>query len=330
MSLDGSPLVWVIGAGGLLGRAVLQGQSVVAPSVRLWVPGTQIPWTNPQAAADHLRRSSDEFLQTAGHERRPWRIFWCAGAGVVSTSHEALAGETHVFVAFVDALASHLEGRGPATPGVLFVASSAGGVYSASSAQPPYDESSPTGALSRYGREKLVQEALARDFATRTGLPVLLGRLSNLYGPGQDLSKPQGLVTHICRAVLRHEAVTIYVSLDTVRDYLFAPDAGLLVAEAVKRMEAEAAASPQPLVVTKILASGTNSTVGSVLSAWRLVLKRSPRVVLATVPATHLQPRVLSFRSKVWPDIQAQSTSLLVGINAVLNDQMARLREGVL
>ena len=57
MSLDGSPLVWVIGAGGLLGRAVLQGQSVVAPSVRLWVPGTQIPWTNPQAAADHLGKA---------------------------------------------------------------------------------------------------------------------------------------------------------------------------------------------------------------------------------------------------------------------------------
>ena len=48
-----------------------------------------------------------------------------------------------------------------AQAGTLFFASSAGGVYAASGAQPPpFDERSPACALAPYGREKLVQEQL--------------------------------------------------------------------------------------------------------------------------------------------------------------------------
>lgn len=42
-------------------------------------------------------------------------------------------------------------------------------------------------------------EQAAADFANATGKPVLVGRIAKLYGPRQNLSKPQGLISHICR-----------------------------------------------------------------------------------------------------------------------------------
>ena len=125
--------------------------------------------------------------------------------------------------------------------GTLFFASSAGGVYAASQAAPPFDETSPVGALAPYGGEKLAQEALVRELAEAAGVDMLIGRLSNLYGPGQKLSKPQGLIAHVGRAALRREPVSIYVPLDTIRDYLFAADAGRMVIDAVARRWARAA-----------------------------------------------------------------------------------------
>ena len=53
----------------------------------------------------------------------------------------------------------------------------------------------------------------------------LVARLSTLYGPGQSRGKPQGLIAHIARGVVRNQPVRIYVPLDTVRDYLAADDA---------------------------------------------------------------------------------------------------------
>ena len=54
--------------------------------------------------------------------------------------------------------------------------------------------------------------------------PVLIGRIANLYGPGQNLAKAQGLVSQLCAAQLERARSSIWVSLDTLRDYLFAPD----------------------------------------------------------------------------------------------------------
>ena len=108
------------------------------------------------------------------------------------------------------------------------LASSAGGVYATSRASPPFDEQSPVGALSPYGREKLIQEELFAALSETAELNVLIGRFSNLYGPGQYTRKPQGLVAHIGVAALRRQPVVIYVPLDTiVTSLLRTPDVWL-------------------------------------------------------------------------------------------------------
>ena len=63
-------------------------------------------------------------------------------------------------------------------------------------------------------------------------------------------------------------------------------------------------------VVTKIFASEVETTVASVLGAWRQSLRRPLRVALASDPVGRLQPRILSFRSRVWPEVRGRPTLL--------------------
>ncbi len=272
----------------------------------IWRPASPIDWNDADGAVAVLQSELAGFLGRAARSEQPWRLLWCAGAGVVATSPAALAQETVLLSRFLAGLADRLSDDLPlAQAGSLFFASSAGGVYAASGAEPPFDERSPVGALAPYGHEKLIQEELFTRVADTCGVDLLIGRLSNLYGPGQKLSKPQGLISHVGRAALRREPVSIYVPLDTIRDYIFAPDAGRMVIDVLEHRDRSRREGAPNGSATKIFASEVETTVASVLSAWRQSLRRPVRVALAGSPASRLQPRVLSVRSRIWPDVRA-------------------------
>ncbi len=110
-------------------------------------------------------------------------------------------------------------------PAAAFIASSAGGTYAGSPDEPPYTEESTTVAVSAYGHSKLRIEAAISPM-TAAGTRVCIGRIANLYGPGQNLQKPQGLVSQLCLTHLNRQPLGIYVSLDSLRDYVFVTDGG--------------------------------------------------------------------------------------------------------
>jgi UDP-glucose 4-epimerase len=317
---SGSPLTWVIGGGGLLGRSL---ETELRQSTRLWHPAEPIPWSAPGAGAIELRRSAGEFLRAAGE--RPWTVAWCAGAGVTGSAAEALQLELAALRETLDALAATPRG----SDGAFFFASSAGGVYAGVSA-PPYDESSPVLPLAPYGRAKLDGEALVASWSQRTGMPSLIGRIANLYGPGQNLGKAQGLISQICRTHLTGQPLSIYVSLDTLRDYLFAPDCARLIVGGLARLRQDEP-SAQPLVVTKILASQRAITIGAVLGEMRRIFKSSPHIVLGASPASAMQARDLSLRSRVWPELDRVSlTPFPVGVATTSADLLRRLQAGAM
>ena len=319
-------LSWVVGRGGLLGRHVEAALRAADTDATIWHPEPPIDWYDLEKSLVDLEWAMAEFFHLVNRSSGPWRLLWCAGAGVVATPTEAVEQETSVLASFLGRLADTLaDDMSLARAGTLFFASSAGGVYSASRAATPFDEASPVCALAPYGREKLAQEELFKRVANTCGVDLLIGRFSNLYGPGQKLSKPQGLVAHVGRAALRREPVTIYVPLDTIRDYLFASDAGRMAADTINHLEATRREGAPQQSITKIFASEVETTVASVLGAWRQALRRPLRVALASSPADDLQPRVLSFRSRVGPDVLGQPTLLLLGVDAVRRDQLARL-----
>lgn len=315
------PLTWVIGRGGLLGRSLEAVLGAGDGPADVWHPLVPVDWSAPGAGAVQLRQYAGEFLRVAGDRR--WSVAWCAGAGVTGTSSDALQLELGALRSTLEALAAASAGRG----GAFFFASSAGAVYAGVGA-PPYDESSPVSPLAAYGQAKLDAEAVVAEWSRSSGTPSLIGRISNIYGPGQNLGKPQGLISQICRSHLTGQPLSVYVSLDTLRDYLFAPDCGRLIVAGLARLrEGEPATKPE--VVTKILASQRAITIGAVLGETRRIFKRSPRIVLGTSASSAWQARDLSLRSRIWPEIdRCCVTPLPAGIAATAADLQRRLQAG--
>jgi UDP-glucose 4-epimerase len=194
------------------------------------------------------------------------------------------------------------------------------------SGQPPYDEDSVTRPASAYGQAKAEAEAIALDLCRRRGVRVVVGRITNLFGPGQSLAKPQGLVSHLCRAHVTGSAVGIYVPLDTIRDYLFAPDCAALVLDVLDH--AERVLSPGTSA-TKILASHRAVSVATLLREAQRVFRRPLRVLLA--PSSHAegQARDLRVRSLVWPELDRRPLeTLAAGIAITAGDIETRMRLG--
>jgi UDP-glucose 4-epimerase len=147
-----------------------------------------------------------------------------------------------------------------------------------------------------------------------------VGRLSNLYGPGQKLGKSQGLITQVCVQVLRRQPLTLYVPLDTIRDYLFARDAGSMIADGLARLRLETPTVETPFAM-KILASHQPTTVSTVLAQLRWIIKRPVSVITAASPNAARQPRDLRLTSSVWPELDRRpKTTLSEGMRWVLTD----------
>lgn len=322
------PLTWVIGRGGLLGQsleaAIGETMDGIGSGALLWRPPEPITWSTHNPGAKGLREHVDEFLTAAG--QRPWSVAWCAGAGVMGTSAKALQLELVALGETLDALA----GAGPShRDGAIFFASSAGGVYAGVGA-PPYDESSPVRPLAAYGQAKLDAEVLVTAWSDQTGMPSLIGRIANLYGPGQNLAKAQGLISQMCRAHLTGQPLSVYVSLDTLRDYLFAPDCAGLIVDGLARLRREQSAR-SPRVTTKILSSQRAITIGAVLGEMRRIFKSSPRIVLGASAVAAVQARDLSLRSRVWPELDRRSlTPFPVGVANTAAALLRQLQAGAL
>jgi UDP-glucose 4-epimerase len=308
-----APLAWVVGAGGLVGRHVAAELAGAGSEVMT----SQVPWRDEAAAVAVLTEEADRFRRARAG--RPWTLAWCAGAGVVATGADELAEEERVFAAVVEHLVSAVQ---PGEDGVVFLSSSAGGVY-AGSVDPPFTEGSSPAPLVAYGRTKLSMEGLLRDGVAGTALRAVLGRLANVYGPGQTLGKPQGLLSQLCLADATGASLPVFVSMDTLRDYLFVVDLARMVRRSIELARGEAPGS----ATVKVFASGRPVTVGHLVGEARRVFHRP----LRTIPVSGGRGQVLDLRmrSTRWPEVDALATTTLpAGLSVTAADVRARVVGG--
>lgn len=248
---------WVVGSGGLLGSALCAQLGDVFTS-----PG--IPWTDPESASRTLRNALGDFVSLASSEAdQAWAIYWTAGAAVVSSPEAQIALEEQVFQDFVTSVRSAL----PKDRGSFFLASSAGGVYAGSS-NPPFSYSTPPEPVGSYGKGKLrLERFLETELADHSS--VVIGRIANLYGPGQSLAKQQGLVFSLCRAAAHRQPLSIYVPMETLRDYIYVEDAAAQIDCFVQ--------SAAPGVRQVVIASGEALSISSLIAtAERVTGRRIP------------------------------------------------------
>jgi UDP-glucose 4-epimerase len=314
-------LAWVVGSGGLLGSHVVAALGGSGMDLEVWDPGpAKVPWHDPEEAARSLAERAERFAVAA--KSRSWALIWCAGAGVVGSSAATLAIETGYFEQLLGLLGAY---QGP-NPGKILLASSAGGVYAGNPGL-PLSEASRCVPMSDYGRNKLRQEELlARWASLHPGVSTLVARISNLYGPGQNVGKPQGLIAHISRSLIHRTPVHVYVPLDTLRDYVYVADCAAQLVAGLTWLRQRPAEQ-----VTKILHSGEMVTIAGILGAFTRIARGHPRIICAPNFRTQLQPARLQFRSTVWPDLPPwPRTSLVVGIQRVYWHQLALFQQGQL
>ncbi len=301
---------WIVGRG-LLGNAIARSR----PDTPF---GIDVPWHDAGRASvalvDGLKRF---FAETKG----PVEIYWCAGKSVTSTPKEHIDREVSVFRTFVSAIAAApAEDRDRMT---FFLASSVGGAY-ANSKRPPFTESTVAVAGSDYGRAKLLIEEILRDAAAIGGWRAFIGRITNLYGPGQDLGKGQGLISVVVSSFITDKPVSIYVSLDTLRDYIFEDDCAAVIEAGMRRTSGLQPGS----VVTKIIGAMTAISIGAILGEQnRLRRRRAPVILGGGDPRG--QSLDLRVQSEVWTDLDGLvRTTFAAGLDSVFRAQLATRARG--
>ncbi|MEN0103639.1 MAG: NAD-dependent epimerase/dehydratase family protein [Curtobacterium sp.] len=290
----------VVGGGGFLGRAVVA--ALEDAGDRVLVP--RVPWGDQDAAAAVLVDAVRALRAGDG----PWRLVWCAGTGFVATGADAFATEAALLARVLDPAATAPDGAAVAntpaaagaagTPGVVFFASSAGATYAGSTGV-PFDESTDPRPLAPYGSSRLAAEAQFRNWAAATGTRALVGRIANLYGPGANLTKPQGLVSQLALAHVEGRPSSIYVPFETTRDYLYIDDAAAMIVDALDAVAADPVGSAR----TKIFASQEGRSIAEVITAVEQALGSSLDVIAGQDPSASFQGTDLRFRSTVLPSV---------------------------
>jgi UDP-glucose 4-epimerase len=301
---------WIIGQG-LLGQAIGRAR----PDAPF---GVRIPWSQPDRAVEALADGLHTFVSAAATDNR-LEIFWSAGRAVTSTARELVLREAQIFERFLDVLGGmHDSDRARL---VVVLASSVGGAYAGSSS-PPFSEATPEAPASAYGEGKLLMEAALAEATAAGGWRSAVGRLTNIYGPGQDLTKGQGLISVLVRAHLTDTPATIYVPLDTLRDYIYEDDAARLMSA----MASRAATMPAGTTTVKIVGSGRAVSVGALVGELQRLKRRRGTIVLGSSAAAQGQALDLRVRSRVWRDLDGLvRTTLPEGLNRVHRAQLADL-----
>ncbi|MGD1282469.1 NAD-dependent epimerase/dehydratase family protein [Mycobacterium seoulense] len=267
-------LTWIIGRGGLLGSAVSRAMGSRFTEV-------PVPWGNDDAAVGVLDSDLERFVRAAGNG--DWSVTWAAGTGIIGSTADQLAAETRI----MSHLVTKMRDSRPAGRGAFFLSSSAGGLY-AGSAHPPFSESTTPRPLSPYGEMKLAQEQILRT--TLEGcVPLVIGRLSNLAGPGQNLVKQQGLVSQLCRAAVTRQSLNVFVPMETLRDYLYVDDAAAMVRTLVENAVRDQPSTP----VLRNISSQRPVSVCAVVRTVQQVTHRTVRIALGTSPSTRYHVRDL-------------------------------------
>jgi UDP-glucose 4-epimerase len=105
----------------------------------------------------------------------------------------------------------------------LLVFFSSAAVYGNTSA--PAVEDMPCQPLGNYARAKLQAEDLIRSACSRySALRSCALRISNLFGSAMQSTKPQGIISRVCRAIHEDAPISIWGDGGNTKDYLFLDD----------------------------------------------------------------------------------------------------------
>jgi UDP-glucose 4-epimerase len=253
---------------GLVGSALADRlQSLGGMSAR----GFPLDWHDPRERDRQLGEIEARIIESCGMAAGGrLTLVWSAGRAGFAARREETEAELASFRAVLALGARCADSMRNATTRIVHF-SSAGGVFEG---QRHVDSSSVPRPLRPYGELKAVQERLALS----AGLPAIIVRLSSVYGcarPGQRA----GLVSTLILNGIRREVSSIFGSMDTLRDFVWAND----VAAFVSRLILGGGGPGPGEALTVLLASGRPFSIFEIqkviedLLGYRIYTSHAPR-----------------------------------------------------
>ncbi len=105
----------------------------------------------------------------------------------------------------------------------LIFLSSGGTVYGNQEIQPIKEEATAN-PINHYGNVKLCIENTLKVFDIQAKSKMMIARISNPYGPGQDHKKGVGFIDAVIRRTLAGEPVEVWGDGENIRDYIYIDD----------------------------------------------------------------------------------------------------------
>lgn len=93
----------------------------------------------------------------------------------------------------------------------------------------PVDENHPTIPISPYGLSKLTME----KYIKLSGVPYVIFRFSNVYGPRQKSSKESGVIAIFNNAMEQNADITIFGDGKQIRDFIYVEDIANICVKAI-------------------------------------------------------------------------------------------------
>ena len=304
---------WVIGSSGLLGSALCR--ALNRDSVRLFFHSERFCWDDWPLLEAQIATSVTLFASQLEATDK-WEVYWSAGVGTMSSTADSMATETRALTCMLQQLTANK--RLSETGGAIVFASSAGAIYAESSGDIITENTTPT-PTTAYAHEKIRQENIVRTIVDgHPRITALIARISSIYGSGQSSDKKQGLLTHIARCILRNQPIQIYVPYDTIRDYIYVDDAAEMMIASLHYIHWEIP------VITKIIASERPATIAEIISIFKRIARRSPRIVTSASKLSRLYSHRVQFRSIVQSAQPIKSPKSLVhGVFQLLRAERA-------
>jgi UDP-glucose 4-epimerase len=292
----------LIGGSGIVGSGFAEALHAAGePVVRL-----RPPWSDPPGACHYIEDRVAGLIRGG-----PVTVIWAAGIGAVSSDPDDMGAEISALSALVESLKQ--SSRVTAGSRLIF-SSSAGALYGGHGPTRIHDDSEPV-PIAAFGFEKLDQEGICAELAEH-GWGVLLARFSNVYGLSEGRVVRRGLIDTAVRAVRTATPMSIYVSPDSRRDYVYNVDAAQTCLDFSRALPVGCH--------RRIIAAGETVSVASVIATVGAVARRRVPATFGDRPYSSLQPRTLWFQPGPRP-VQRPSTPMPVALHRMMMAPLAAL-----
>ena len=147
--------------------------------------------------------------------------------------------------------------------GVIFV-SSGGAIYGDQDPVPTSEDVLPR-PVSPYGIGKLAGEGYLDYYRTVHGLPAVVLRYANVYGPRQDPQGDAGVVATFCRHLLQGQVPVVYGDGEQTRDFVYVRDVAVANLLALDLFERHGINGHAPGICN--IGTGQETTVNALLAS---------------------------------------------------------------